>query len=162
MASGYGYTHSIVYIVMGLVGVLGNSLMVAVFMSERACHNCTYLLMGSIAVADAIMSAVVGCYTGLVVIIGDLPGQHINQMIAFLEITGWFVGILTYAALGVNRAVAICATHPKLSLFNQLSFGIIVIVSSWLFSCSIGQSSVFLYTIAPWRSERFVYKFTYL
>ncbi|CAJ0565548.1 unnamed protein product, partial [Mesorhabditis spiculigera] len=154
---------SVAYVTLGFFGFVCNCLVVAMILSVSAYRKSAYLLMANIAVADAVQSLIVGCYTGYVLVAHAITQQHTqlfgatanstiinedeaavkNQLVCVLTITAWFVMIYTYAVLGINRCVSTCFYKTKLRKFNRLRCTQYMIVGVWAISIIGGVAASF-------------------
>lgn len=57
---------------------------------------------------------------------------------AFLEISAWTAGVLSYAFLGLNRCVAICFYGTKAKTFNRVSIALFSSLFTWIVGILIG------------------------
>lgn len=62
----------------------------------------------------------------------------VSSAIAFLEISAWTTGVISYAFLGLNRCVAICFYGTKAKVFNRVTIALLSSLFTWIIGILIG------------------------
>ncbi|KAI1708922.1 serpentine type 7TM GPCR chemoreceptor srx domain-containing protein [Ditylenchus destructor] len=83
----------------------------------------------------------------------------IYSVMAFMEISAWTAGVISYAFLGLNRCVAICFYGTKAKSLNRVSVALIASILTWIAGIAAGCVGTFPQPLVGVRLDLWTFSF---
>ncbi|XP_069983806.1 neuropeptide SIFamide receptor-like [Penaeus vannamei] len=139
--------YCVAYVVVSLMGVVGNSFVVAVVVRAPRMRTVTNVFIANLAVADLLVNIIVLPTTLIANTLSAwVLGLFICKAVTYLQGVSVSASINTLVAISVDRALAIC--YPmKCQITSRTCRSIIVVI--WAFSLTITLPWAIFFTLHP-------------
>uniref|UniRef100_A0AAY4EE21 Opioid related nociceptin receptor 1 n=1 Tax=Denticeps clupeoides TaxID=299321 RepID=A0AAY4EE21_9TELE len=128
---------AVVYMVVCVVGLIGNMLVIFVVIRYTKMKTATYIYIFNLALADSLVLATLP-FQGTDVLLGFWPfGLSLCKLVISIDYYNMFSSIFTLTVMSMDRYIAVC--HPVRSLAVRVpSKAKVVNIGVWVLASAIG------------------------
>ncbi|XP_048097107.1 delta-type opioid receptor [Alosa alosa] len=137
LPTGVKITIAVVYMIVCVVGLIGNSLVMYVIIRYTKMNSATYIYIFNLALADFLVLATLP-FQGTDVLLDFWPfGLSLCKIVVSIDYYNMFTSVFTLTVMSMDRYIAVC--HPVRSLaVRTTSKAKVVNVGVWALASAIG------------------------